>query len=237
MNIGEVFDKRYTVCGYTGKRIFSNVIRARDSARTNQKVVLKFIRYNKLMQVSGLKELEFLAKLNEADPDDKFHCLRLFLHFYHKQHLCLIIESLSMNLHEVLKKYGKDVGLHLKMMFSYTLQLLLALKLLRHCNNLHTDIKSDNILVNESKTILKLCNFWSATHVAGNIIMPHIVSQPYRAPKTIIGKSSDYGIYMWALGCTLYELFMGIILFPGKSDNNLLKLVMNLKGKMSNKMI
>lgn len=154
------------------------------------------------MQMSGLKELEFLAKLNEADPNDKFHCLRLFQHFYHKQHRCLIIEPLSMNLREVLKKYGKDVGLHLKMVFSYTV--LLAFKLLRHCNNLHTDIKSDNILVNESKTILKSCNFGSAVHVAGNIIMPHIVSQPYHAPEIIIGKSYDYGIYRSHPVRTLY---------------------------------
>lgn len=45
-------------------------------------------------QKTGLKELEFLKKLNDADPDDKFHCLRLFRHFYHKQHLCLVFEPL-----------------------------------------------------------------------------------------------------------------------------------------------
>lgn len=45
-------------------------------------------------QKTGLKELEFLRKLNDADADDKFHCLRLFRHFYHKQHLCLVFEPL-----------------------------------------------------------------------------------------------------------------------------------------------
>lgn len=45
-------------------------------------------------QKTGLKELEFLKKLNDADADDKFHCLRLFRHFYHKQHLCLVFEPL-----------------------------------------------------------------------------------------------------------------------------------------------
>ena len=43
---------------------------------------------------TGLKELEFLRKLNDADPDDKFHCLRLYRHFFHKNHLCLVFESL-----------------------------------------------------------------------------------------------------------------------------------------------
>ncbi|MBN3325525.1 PRP4B kinase, partial [Atractosteus spatula] len=237
VNIGEVLDKRYGVYGYTGQGVFSNVVRARDMARANQEVAVKIIRNNELMQKTGLKELEFLKKLNDADPDDKFHCLRLFRHFYHKQHLCLVFEPLSMNLREVLKKYGKDVGLHIKAVRSYSQQLFLALKLLKRCNILHADIKPDNILVNESKTILKLCDFGSASHVADNDITPYLVSRFYRAPEIIIGKPYDYGIDMWSVGCTLYELYTGKILFPGKTNNHMLKLAMDLKGKMPNKMI
>uniref|UniRef100_A0A7M4DX82 Serine/threonine-protein kinase PRP4 homolog n=1 Tax=Crocodylus porosus TaxID=8502 RepID=A0A7M4DX82_CROPO len=237
VNIGEVLDKRYNVYGYTGQGVFSNVVRARDMARANQEVAVKIIRNNELMQKTGLKELEFLKKLNDADPDDKFHCLRLFRHFYHKQHLCLVFEPLSMNLREVLKKYGKDVGLHIKAVRSYSQQLFLALKLLKRCNILHADIKPDNILVNESKTILKLCDFGSASHVADNDITPYLVSRFYRAPEIIIGKIYDYGIDMWSVGCTLYELYTGKILFPGKTNNHMLKLAMDLKGKMPNKQV
>lgn len=50
---------------------------------------------------TGLKELEILRKLNDADPEDKHHCVRLFRHFFHKQHLCLVFEPLAMNLREV----------------------------------------------------------------------------------------------------------------------------------------
>lgn len=237
VNIGETLDKRYDVYGYTGQGVFSNVVRARDTARAGQEVAVKIIRNNELMQKTGLKELEFLKKLNDADPDDKFHCLRLFRHFYHKQHLCLVFEPLSMNLREVLKKYGKDVGLHIKAVRSYSQQLFLALKLLKRCNILHADIKPDNILVNESKTILKLCDFGSASHVADNDITPYLVSRFYRAPEIIIGKPYDYGIDMWSVGCTLYELYTGKILLPGSSNNHMLKLAMDLKGKMPNKMI
>jgi serine/threonine-protein kinase PRP4 len=38
----------------------------------------------------------------------------LIRNFFHKQHLCMVFEPLSMNLREVLKKYGKNVGLHIK---------------------------------------------------------------------------------------------------------------------------
>ena len=54
------------------------------------------------MYKTGLKEAEMLRRLNDADAEDKFHCLRLFRSFYHKQHLCLAFEPLSMNLREVI---------------------------------------------------------------------------------------------------------------------------------------
>ena len=52
-----------------------------------------------------------------------------------------------MNLREVLKRYGKNVGLHIKAVRSYCQQLLLALKLMKRAGILHADIKPDNILV------------------------------------------------------------------------------------------
>ncbi|KAK0181025.1 hypothetical protein PV327_003347 [Microctonus hyperodae] len=237
VRVGETLDSRYVVYGYTGQGVFSNVVRARDSARGNLDVAVKIIRNNEVMHRTGLKELEILRKLNDADPEDRFHCLRLFRHFFHKNHLCMVFEPLAMNLREVLKKYGKDVGLHVKAVRSYTQQLFLALKLLKRANILHGDIKPDNILVSESKLVLKLCDFGSASHAHENEITPYLVSRFYRAPEIILGIPYDFGIDMWSVGCTIYELYTGKIMFSGKTNNQMLKFFMDLKGKMPNKLI
>ncbi|XP_045464953.1 serine/threonine-protein kinase prp4 [Harmonia axyridis] len=237
VRIGEILDSRYMVYGYTGQGVFSNVIRARDQARSNQDVAVKIIRNNEIMHKTGLKELEILKKLNDADPEDKLHCLRLIRHFFHKQHLCMVFEPLAMNLREVLKKYGKDVGLHVKAVRSYTQQLLLALKLLKKTGILHADIKPDNILVNDSKLVLKLCDFGSASYINDNDITPYLVSRFYRAPEIILGIPYDYAIDMWSAACTIYELYTGKILFSGKSNNQMLKFFMDVKGKFPNKVI
>lgn len=237
IRISEVLDKRYCVYGYTGAGVFGNVVRARDQARGNQEVAVKIIRNNEMMHKTGLKELEFLKKLNAADPDDKYHCLQLFRHFFHKNHLCLVFESLSMNLREVLKKYGQNVGLHYKAVRSYSQQLFLALKLLKKTGIIHADIKPDNILVNESKLVVKLCDFGSASYASECDITPYLVSRFYRAPEIIIGAKYDYNIDLWSVATTVFELYTGKIMFSGKTNNEMLKLMMDYKGKMPNKMV
>lgn len=49
--IGETLDGRYSVYGYTGQGVFSNVIRARDQLRAGQEVAIKIIRNNEIMWV------------------------------------------------------------------------------------------------------------------------------------------------------------------------------------------
>ena len=39
----------------------------------------------------------------------------------------------------------------------------------------------------------------------------------------------DFGIDLWSSGATFYELYTGKIMFPGQSNNHMLKLFMDLK--------
>lgn len=52
-----------------------------------------------------------------------------------------------MNLREVVKRFGKDVGLNIRAVRAYAHQLFLSLSLLKKANIMHADIKPDNILV------------------------------------------------------------------------------------------
>ena len=188
---------------------------------------------------AGLKEVEILQKLNEADPEDKKHLIRLERSFEHKGHLCMVFENLSINLREVLKKFGRDRGIdNLKAIRAYAQQMFLGLSLMRKCNVLHADLKPDNILVNESPhNLLKICDLGSASDATENEITPYLVSRFYRAPEIILGMPYDFAIDVWSIGCTLYELFTGKILFTGRTNNNMLRSIMECRGKFTTKML
>jgi serine/threonine-protein kinase PRP4 len=69
-----------------------------------------------------------------------------------------------------------------------------------------------------------------------NDVTPYLVSRFYRAPEIILGMPYDYAVDMWSIGCTLYELYTGKILFTGDSNNQMLKNIMEIRGKMSGKL-
>jgi len=109
---------------------------------------------------AGKQEISILEKLASADPKDRRHCVRFISSFMYRNHLCLIFESLHMNLRELLKKFGSDVGLKLTAVRTYSKQLFIALKHLKSCNVLHCDIKPDNVLVyNFDEYFFPFCKF------------------------------------------------------------------------------
>lgn len=46
----------------------------------------------------------------------------------------------------------------------------------------------------------------------------------------------DYGVDMWSIGCTLFELYTGKILFAGDSNNQMLKAIMEIRGRFTPKL-
>ena len=116
----------------------------------------------------------------------------------------------------------------------------MALSYLHRHKLIHADLKPDNIMVSDDTRRIKLCDF-------GSVLTPqeipetqtdHLVSPFYRPPEVILGCFPfDSAVDIWAAGCTLFELFTGKFMFPGRSNNHLLKLHMEAKGKISSKLL
>ncbi|OQO01427.1 hypothetical protein B0A48_12982 [Cryoendolithus antarcticus] len=234
--LGEILDGRYVVQQQIGKGTFATVVRAKDT-KTDKDVAVKIACNNETMYKAGTKEMEMLSTLNAADTEDKKHIIRLHRNFDHKGHLCLVFENLSADLREVLKKFGRNVGLNLKAIRAYAQQMFLALSHLKRCEVLHADLKPDNILVNHERSRLKICDLGTAAKAQDAEITPYLVSRFYRAPEVILGIPFDYAIDMWSIGCTLFELYTGRILFAGSDNNQMLRSIQECRGKFPKRML
>jgi serine/threonine-protein kinase PRP4 len=208
-----------------------------EEKNTCPQVAVKIIRANETMFKAGQLEKVILSKLSHSDPDGTMHIVKMLDSFEYRNHMCLVFEGMDMNLRDLTKKYGRGVGLHMSAVRAYATQMFVALHHLKTCGVLHADIKPDNILVNGSRTEIKLCDLGSAMFSGDNSITPYLVSRFYRAPEVILGLPYDHPIDMWSVGCVIYELFTGDILFQGRTNNHMLKVMMDVKGPFSKKML
>lgn len=234
---------RYRVIKGLGRGVFANVAQAEEVGTDNgdaspRIVAIKMIRRNDLMRRASQKEMDFLRKVNEADPQDKRHIIRLLGSFDHKGHLCIVFEHMSKNLRDLLKEETNGHGLTLPAVRIYARQMFLGLQHLQNCQVIHLDLKPDNVLVSADKKTIKLADFGTAVDKRDVIERTeYLVSRFYRAPEIILGMDVGYPVDMWAVGCTVYELWTGKILFTGRSNNQMIKSFMDCLGWPSEKLL
>lgn len=157
----------------------------------------------------------------------------------YRNHTTLLFEHMPYNLRETLAKFGKNVGINLTAVRSYSKQLFRALAHLAKHAVCHADIKPDNILVSADFSTVKLCDFGSAFFEtdSDNVPTPYLVSRFYRAPEIILGLDYNRAVDLWSIAVTLAELFTGSVLFPGRTNNDMLKRFVDTMGPFSNKIL
>ncbi|KAJ1942960.1 glycogen synthase kinase 3, partial [Linderina macrospora] len=135
-------------------------------------------------------------------------------------YLNLVLEYVPETIYRVTRQYAKAkqfVPMLYVKLFMY--QLFRSLNYIHSLGICHRDIKPQNLLVNSTTGVLKLCDFGSAkTLIAGEPNVSYICSRYYRAPELIFGATNYTGrIDIWSAGCVMAELMLGQPLFPGES--------------------
>jgi len=101
----------------------------------------------------------------------------------------------------------------------YAYQNFRALAYIHALGICHRDIKPQNLLVDPTNHVLKICDFGSAKKLLkGEVNVSYICSRYYRAPELIFGATEyNNAIDVWSVGCVIAELLLGQPLFPGES--------------------
>ena len=214
-------DGGYEVRDVLGSGTFGQVVRcrARDSGR---QAAVKVIKNHPAYFHQAHVEIGILHMLNtKCDERDEHHIVRMLDHFVHRSHLCIVFEVLNVNLYELLRQ-NNFRGLNVKLVRKFAEQLLQSLRVLRSANVIHCDLKPENILVKSLDTgEIKLIDFGSACF-ENRTVYQYIQSRFYRSPEVVLGSPYGMPIDMWSLGCVIAELFLGLPLFPGASEYNLM---------------
>ncbi|KAL3624324.1 hypothetical protein CASFOL_033140 [Castilleja foliolosa] len=212
--------RRYVVKDVLGHGTFGQVAKC-WVAETNSFVAVKIIKNLPAYYQQALVEVSILTTLNKKfDPEDKHHIVRIYDYFVHQRHLCIAFELL-----------GTNLGLALSIVQLFSKQILRGLALLKVAGIIHCDLKPENILLCASvkPAAVKIIDFGSAC-MEDHTVYSYIQSRYYRSPEVLLGYQYTTAIDMWSFGCIVAELFLGLPLFPGASEFDILRRMIKILG-------
>ncbi|CAE8660657.1 unnamed protein product, partial [Polarella glacialis] len=176
---------RYQIVEYLGSAAFSRAVQCLD-LDTNKMVCMKIIKNDKDFFDQSLDEIKLLKYINVNGDVDSTNVLRLFDHFYHKEHLIIVTELLRDNLYEY-SKYNRESGeapyFTIGRLQRISNQILVALEYVHSLRLIHCDLKPENILIKSySKCEVKVIDFGSSCFVDDHL-SSYVQSRSYRAPE------------------------------------------------------
>jgi len=244
-SIGEQFGpeggQAFRVEAPIGRGVFSSVFSCKGT-KDGKDYAVKFIRSNAMMRKAAEKEVELYRRLAQnaarEDPEGARYLINLAsATFEHKGHLCFIFELMRCDMRFALQKYGQGGGLPLPTLAQYVRQIFLGLRTLRKLKVVHADLKPDNVLMTMNKAEVQICDFGSGMEVSEQLRTPYLQPRYYRAPEIMLGVPFDTQIDVWSAGATVFELATGRILFTAKTNNQMLKQMIDVCGGFPRRMV
>jgi glycogen synthase kinase 3 beta len=187
---------------------------------TREVVAIKKVLQDKRFKNRELQIMKQLVKLPHPNIVVLKQCFYSNGEKAEELYLNLVLEYIPETVYSVSRQHQKSKQavplLHVKL---YVYQLARALAHIHGLGICHRDIKPQNLLLDPTTHVLKLCDFGSAKFlVKGEPNVSYICSRYYRAPELIFGSTAyTTAIDIWSEGCVAAELLLGHPLFPGDS--------------------
>merc|ERR1712150_44597 len=140
----------------------------------------------------------------------------------------LVFEWMSNNLSGIIASFSPD-RLSLRIIKCYLRQLFEALIDVHSRGLMHLDIKSANVLLNDSGHLF-LADLGFMTH-RDQPLRNNVVTRWYKPPELLLG-STSYGpeVDMWGVGCIFFEMLTTCAPFPGDDEKDQLDRILSLCG-------
>ncbi|KAL5966605.1 Cyclin-dependent kinase 1, partial [Taenia solium] len=147
--------------------------------------------------------------------------------------LYLVFEYLNVDLRRYLDLNYKNTGLPAETVKSFMYQMLQALCYCHIRRVIHRDLKPQNVLVDVSRSVVKLADFGLARSIGYPLrtLTHEIATLWYRSPEILLGEAVYCcGVDMWSMGCVFAEMATGDPLFCGDSEIDQLLQIFRVMG-------
>jgi len=253
--VGDVLQNRYKIMAELGEGTFGKVVKCEDLQK-GLILAIKIIKNVKKYRDAAKLEINVLTKLAKYDPKGENLCVEMYDWFDYHGHKCIAFQLLGKSVFDFLKdnNYAAYPIEHVRQI---AYELCLSVSFL-HANRLtHTDLKPENILFRNSDydkeyltqedreegrkvRILKnpeirLIDFGSTTfdHEHHSSI---VQTRHYRAPEVVMELGWDQSCDVWSVGCIIFELAMGFMMFDTHSSHEHLAMMERILGQIPPKM-
>lgn len=183
----------------------------------NESEVYKFI-YNNQSVTDD--DLQYFGRYIDSFSNDNFVVIILELYQSDIYNCLLIRQYKGFTLPEI-QKILRDLAS--------------GIKILHNINLVHTDLKPENMMVTSDGHI-KIIDFGS-TVPSQAVLSGYLQSRYYRAPEVILKYQLTKAIDVWSFGCIAFELYIGLPLFYGLDNLNMLQLMQVRLGRFPQQMI
>ena len=223
---------RYIIRKQLGRGVYGKVFECEDLKYKHSGelgvVAVKIVRDAPEFQKAALNEIRALRKLG-----GKCGVVRLCRDFIHLNHICISLDLHGETLTQKLKRVGR---LSLEQVADVGLQLLHGINHMHNCGIIHTDMKTENVLVYHRSTdpssdslhyslVVRIADLGSAAFDTGRK-QPIVGTCEYRAPECVLYNGWSYEIDTWGVGCILAELAAGMKVFGEHLTENVHLLLM-----------
>ena len=263
--IGDVIENKYKIINRISDGTFGRVLKIQD-IQSKEFYALKILVDKDAIMKWWNYEKSFIDEIDKNDKENKSHCVKIKedINFEKdgKKYYGFIFELLGLNIYEF-TKMNYFMGFNIVQIQQIAKQLLEGIDFIHKINIIHTDLKPENILFvnsdferiirfprnipnfkrnnllynNIKNTDIKIIDFGSAIKEEKNAY-GIVNTRQYRAPEVIlqccpINNKSD----IWSIGCILYELYTGELLFPTHNDEEHLNFIQKSCGNFPSWMV
>uniref|UniRef100_A0A3Q1AWR2 Protein kinase domain-containing protein n=1 Tax=Amphiprion ocellaris TaxID=80972 RepID=A0A3Q1AWR2_AMPOC len=223
----------HTVEDILGEGGFGLVAKCRNT-QTKKTVAVKVNKGEEGVFQQAIEEIAILKQLRRLNPDT-CNIVQWDGFFFDKERICLTFELLDQSLHQYLQEQNQ-YGLPMGELRSVLHQLATALSYVHSINIIHADLKPVNIMVvdrHQHPVRVKVIDFGLACPVSEAQQGMRLGTLWYRAPEMSLGVPLSQAFDMWALGLVMAELAMGCQLYPGRTDYDVLRFIVETQGQPS----